>query len=145
MSEDFSIKMEGSPLPVINFLKSDYEPIPYTDHIRLPKKLDRTAVTVWARYWNRKGIHVDMIGTNDKDQVFQILREYPGMSREFKQSRLKASAFSRMLNEYASLFQQKLWETEPLPNAVVGDVTIPNEQDIVLANTCALNRQNTTS
>jgi len=145
MSEDFSIKMEGSPLPVINFLKSDYEPIPYTDHIRLPKKLDRTAVTVWARYWNRKGIHVDMIGTNDKDQVFQILREYPGMSREFKQSRLKASAFSRMLNEYASLFQQKLWETEPLPNAIVGDVTIPNEEDIVLANTCALNRQRTTS
>jgi len=145
MSEDFSIEMVGSPLPVIEFLKSDYEPIPYTDNIRLPKKLDRTAVTVWARYWNRKGIRVDMIGTNDKDQVFQILREYPGMSREFKESRLKASAFSKMLNEFAALFQQKLWVTEPFPNAVVGDVTIPNEQDIVLANTCALNRQNTTS
>ena len=140
MSED-SVEMVGSPLPVIKFFKSDYEPIPYTDHIRLPKKLDRTAVTVWARYWNRKGIHVDMIGTNDKDQVFQILREYPGLSLEFKQSRLKASAFSRMLNEFASLFQQKLWDTEPLPDAIVGDVTIPNEQDIVLANTCALNRQ----
>jgi hypothetical protein len=144
MSEEF-IEMVGTPLPVIKFLKSDYEPIPYTDHIRLPKKLDRTAVTVWARYWNRKGIHVDMIGTNDKDQVFEMLREYPGISQEFKQSRLKASAFSRMLNEFAALFQRKLWETEPLPGSIVGDVTIPNEQDIVLANTCTLNRQEISS
>ena len=145
MSKELSIELEGSLLPVIKFLKSDYEPIPGTECFRLPKKFDRTAVTVWARYWNRKGIHVDMIGTNDKDQVFEMLREYPGISQEFKQSRLKASAFSRMLNEFAALFQQKLWVTEPFPNAVVGDVTIPNEQDIVLANTCALNRQNTTS
>ena len=143
--EDYSTQMVGSPLPVIEFLKSDYEPIPYTDHIRLPKKLDRTAVTVWARYWNRKGIQVDMIGTNDKDQVFEMLREYPGMSQEFKQSRLKASAFSRMLNEFAALFQRKLWETDPFPGSIVGDVTIPNEQDIVLANTCALNRQEISS
>ena len=144
MSEDF-IEMVGTPLPVINFLKSDYETIPGTECIRLPKKFDRTAVTVWARYWNRKGIRVDMIGTNDKHQTIEILKQIPGLSREFHKERLSASAFARMLNEFAALFQQKLWETEPLPDAIVGDVTIPNEQDIVLANTCALNRQRISS
>ena len=143
--ENFSTEMVGSPLPVIEFLKSDYETIPGTECIRLPKKFDRTAVTVWARYWNRQGIRVDMIGTNDKRQTIEILNQTPGLSREFYDKRLSASAFSRMLNEFAALFQQKLWDTEPLPDAIVGDVTIPNEQDIVLANTCALNRQRTTS
>ena len=145
MSKELSVELEGSLLPVIKFLKSDYEPIPGTECFRLPKKFDRTAVTVWARYWNRQGIQVSMIGTNDKRQTIEILKQTPGLSREFHKERLSASAFSRMLNEYASLFQQKLWETEPLPEAILDTVTIPNEQDIVLANTCALNRQRITS
>ena len=127
---------------VIQFIESDYEPIPYTKSIWLPDGLTRKAVNVWARYWNRKGIDIRMIGTNTPEQTLKILRQNPfkGLSREFRDQRLDGAKFSILLNEYASKFQQRLWETEPLPHGVVGVATIPDAQDIVLHNACNLNR-----
>ena len=140
MTEEFPNEMEGTALPVIKFLESDYKKIPYTDHIRLPKKLNRTAVTVWARYWNRKGLRVDMIGTSRYKDVFKIVNEV-GLSKEFLHSRLKAADFAKQLNDAAAQFQEILWSTEPLPPHIIGTVTIPDDQDAVLHNVCCLNRQ----
>ena len=140
MTEEFSNEMEGAVLPVIKFLESDYKKIPYTDHIRLPKKLDRTAVTVWARYWNRQGLRVDMIGTSRYKDIFKSVDEV-GLSKEFLHSRLKAADFAKQLNDAAAKFQEILWSTEPLPPHIIGTVTIPDDQDAVLHNVCCLNRQ----
>ena len=127
---------------VIRFNESDFLPIPYTKSIWLPKGLTREQPTVWARYWNRQGLEVRMIGTNTPEQTLEICRQNPfkGLSREFRDSRLDSSKFCILLNEYASLFQERLWITEPLPPAIVGTVTIPNEQDIILSQTKDLYR-----
>ena len=140
MSDNYSSEMEGSFLPEIKFIESDYEPIPGSNCIHLDKSLSPKAVTVWARYWKRQGIRADIIGTSHYPDIFKSAEEL-GLSREFIASRLKAADFSRKLNDAAAKFQ-KLLDKQELQDdyAITGTVTIPNDTDAVLFHTCELNR-----
>ena len=113
----------------MEFLPSDYLPIPYTDSIWTPKEINRQQLTVWTRYYNRKGLDLKMFGTNTPEQAVELLRQRsPEINtRERRDDRIHAAKTCLLLNKYAIKFQEKLWLTEPLPDCIQGECTIPDE------------------
>tara|TARA_R100000781_G_scaffold67801_1_gene42735 strand:+ start:251 stop:664 length:414 start_codon:yes stop_codon:yes gene_type:complete len=115
---------------VMEFLPSDYLPIPYTDSIWIPKNINREQLTVWTRYYNRKGLDLRMFGTNTPEQAVALLRQRsPEINtRERRNDRIAAAKKCNLLNKYAVKFQEKLWLTEPLPDGIQGSCTMPEQQ-----------------
>ena len=115
---------------LMDFLPSDYLPIPYTDSVWIPKEITRLQLTVWTRYYNRKGLDLKMVGTNTPEKVIELLRQRPPEinTRERRDDRIHAAKKCLLLNKYAIKFQEKLWLTEPLPDCIQGECTIPEEE-----------------
>ena len=115
---------------LMDFVPSDYLPIPYTDSVWIPKEINRQQLTVWTRYYNRKGLNLKMFGTNTPEQVVKLLRKRgPEINtRERRDDRIHAAKKCMLLNKYAIKFQEKLWLTEPLPDGIQGVCTIPEEE-----------------
>ena len=115
---------------LMDFVPSDYLPIPYTDSVWIPKEINRQQLTVWTRYYNRKGLNLKMFWTNTPEQVVKLLRKRgPEINtRERRDERIYAAKKCLLLNKYAIKFQEKLWLTEPLPDCIQGECTIPEEE-----------------
>ena len=119
---------------LMEFLPSDYLPIPYTDSIWIPKEMNRQQLTVWTRYYNRKGLDLRMFGTNTPEQAVALLRQRPPEinTREREYERRVAAKKCNLLNKYAVKFQEKLWLTEPLSDGIQGTCTIPEQETITV-------------
>ena len=114
---------------VIQFLESDYAPIKGTERLWLKKNLDRTAVSVWARYWHRQGLSIEMIGTSTAADIRKVQKHFPNLTEKQKRSQYKGAEYARAFNQAAAEWQKILCETEPMPDGIVGIVTIPEDSD----------------
>ncbi len=119
---------------LMDFIPSDHLPIPYTDSIWIPKEINRQQLTVWTRYYNRKGLNLKMFGTNTPEQAVSLLRKRgPEINtRERRDDRIHAAKKCGLLNKYAIKFQERLWLTEPLPKSIQGSCTIHKEEQITV-------------
>jgi hypothetical protein len=96
-------------LPTIPYIPQDDEVIPGTETIWLPKEINRQALTRFVNYWDRKNVNVANIVSLSKYETRETCRDL-GLSREATRSRLKAQEFTRIWNEHAIKFQQKLFD-----------------------------------
>tara|TARA_R100000458_G_C8175031_1_gene174129 strand:- start:209 stop:616 length:408 start_codon:yes stop_codon:yes gene_type:complete len=119
---------------VIQFLDSDFLPIKGTEHIWLKKNLKRKAVTGWARYWHRRGLPVEMIGTSDAADIRKVQELFPSLTEKQKRQQYQNAEYARAFKKAAIEFQKILCETEPMPSSIVGTVTIPEDYDTYLVN-----------
>ena len=102
----------------------------YYNTVWIPKEINRQQLTVWTRYYNRKGLDLKMFGTNTPEQAVELLRQRPPEinTRERELERRFAAKKCLLLNKYAIKFQEKLWLTEPLPDCIQGECTFPEEE-----------------
>ena len=97
-------------IPKIPFIPEDLEVIPGTEFYknRLPKWLDFDLLTKWVRYWERMNIKVENISTSTKYDTKDTCKKI-GTSRSNTRLRLRDVERTRIFNEWAILFQEKLW------------------------------------
>ncbi len=128
---------------LLQFSAEDFEPIPYTDKIRTrPEiygmKIEREAISLLARYWERFGIDASQIGVAPKVDIYQIHNEKsPGP--EYLSRHVKENAFNRAVMKYVALFQKELRRSKgvPLEGSVIEagvTVTFPDDIHAVQAN-----------
>ena len=134
MTEDLTSMKNGE----MKFIPSDFEPIPNTDHIFTPSKvwgrvLKREALSLYARYFERKGLFSGVIGVAPLDDIYTIHKDSsPG--KKYKDQHLKDNEFARVFTNYAALFQDQLRKNQT-PNTVITDrVVVPNDHDAVYVN-----------
>lgn len=127
---------------VMQLIASDYDPIPGISRIRTRpeiygRELNRDAISLMARYWERSGLDISQIAVCSRNGINSIHKERsPG--EKHREQHLKDNAYARAFIKYAALFQKELRRQKNLPidGSVIEDgvtVTIPSEWDIVLA------------
>ena len=134
---------------VMHFIASDYEPIPGTSVIRTRshiygRRINREAISLMARYWERAHFDIAQFSVSPKTGIHSIHKEH-SPSKKHREQHLKDNAYARAMKKYAALFQKELRRQKNLPidGSVIEDgvsVTIPSEEDIVLAYDCDLKR-----
>ena len=104
--------MEKFNLLSRKYVESDYDPILFTESIRLPKCFnDRKYLTAYVRRATRLGIRLEGVACLTVKESQRNAREY-GFTGEDLQDRAKWAQQTNDLNKYAALFQEKLLATE---------------------------------
>ena len=120
---------------VIQFVESDYAPIPKTDWWRCKKNINKKAASVWARYWHRQGLKVRMIGTSSAADIRKVQELFPSLTEKQKRSQYQNAEYARAFNQAAAELQDILCETEPMPDGIMSTVTVPEDSDSYYVNT----------
>ena len=127
----------------LQFIASDFQPIPFTDKIATPpdiygRPLHRQALSLYARYWERHNIDIKQIGVTPREGIHKIHKEdSPG--KDYKYRHLKENAFARAFTKYAACFQEELRRSKnvPLEGSVIESgvtVTFPDDSHPIQAN-----------
>ncbi len=134
MTEDLISMKNGE----MDFIPSDFEPIPGSERIWIPDKiwgreLKREALSLYARYFERKGLYSGFIGVAPLSDIYKIHRESsPG--KKYKDEHLRNNEFARVFTNYAALFQDQLRKNKTPNNTIRDRVVVPNEHDAVYVN-----------
>ena len=127
----------------LQFIASDFQPIPFTDKIATPpdiygKPLHREAISLYARYWERYCVDINQFVVLHREGIHKIHKEdSPG--KDYKYRHLKENAFARAFTKYAALFQKELRRSKnvPLEGTVIESgvtVTYPDDSHPIQAN-----------
>ena len=124
----------------LQFIASDFEPIPFTEKIRTPshingRKLPREGISLLARYLNRFNFDANQIGRCSRSDIHKIHKNNsPG--KEYRDRHLDENAYNRAIMKYVALFQRELrkYNGERLEGSLIKNnvtFTVPEEHHTV--------------
>ena len=139
MSEEVHSMKNG----VIQFVASDFKPIPHIGKVRTPSHINgiplhREGISLLARMFERVGLDSSQIAVASREEIHKIHKE-KSAGKDHLEKHLKENAFNRAVMKYVALFQKELrkYENKPLEGSVIGPgvhVTIPDDCHAFQAN-----------